>query len=70
MPVQFDRCVKQGGRVRTKSIGKGKYMHVCFLNGKSYPGEVKTKKNVLKKKRQINKINKVIGRMAKLMARR
>jgi len=43
MPADFDRCVKNGGRVRTKSLKGGKYMHICFLKGKSYAGEVKTK---------------------------
>ena len=44
MPKGFDSCVNRGGRVRTKDLGNGKYMHICFLNGKSYPGEVKKKK--------------------------
>ena len=44
MPAAFERCVKNGGKVRTKSLGNGKYMHICFLNGKSYSGEVKTAK--------------------------
>ena len=44
MPRDFERCVKNGGRVRTKKLSGGRYMHICFLNGKSYAGEVKTKK--------------------------
>lgn len=44
MPAGFELCVKRGGRVRTKKVGKNKYMRICYLNGKSYPGEVKTKK--------------------------
>lgn len=45
MPAAFDRCVKEGGRVRTKKVGKGKYMHICWdKSGKSHAGEVKTKK--------------------------
>ncbi|MHA2068233.1 MAG: hypothetical protein ACXABY_28055 [Candidatus Thorarchaeota archaeon] len=44
MPADFDRCVKAGGRVRTKTLGQGKYVRICFLNGKSYSGHVKTKK--------------------------
>jgi len=44
MPEAFDACVRNGGRVRTKKLKGGKYMHICFLKGKSYPGEVKTKK--------------------------
>jgi len=43
MPAAFDRCVKMGGRVRTKDLGNNKYMHICFFKGKSFAGEVKTK---------------------------
>lgn len=43
MPQGFDECVKNKGRVRTKSLPGGKYMHICFLHGKSYAGEIKTK---------------------------
>lgn len=45
MPQAFDSCVKQGGRVRTKTLSGGRYMHICFLKGKSYAGEVKTTKS-------------------------
>jgi len=45
MPAGFENCVANGGRVRTKELGNGKYMHICFLDGKSYAGEVKTKKS-------------------------
>lgn len=41
MPAAFDNCRKAGGRVRTKSMDGGKFMHICFLKGKSYAGEVK-----------------------------
>lgn len=44
MTHSFEMCQKQGGKMRTKSIGKGKYAHVCIMNGKSYMGEVKIKK--------------------------
>ena len=44
MPAQFDACVAAKGRVRTKSLPKGKYIHICFLRGKSFAGEVKMKK--------------------------
>ncbi len=51
MPQIFDNCVKQGGQVRTISLGGGKYMHVCYeKSGKSYPGEVKTSKTSNTKK--------------------
>lgn len=52
MPVDFNNCVKRGGRVRTKELGGGKYMHICFLNGKSYAGEVKVKKSMKKGKKK------------------
>ena len=42
-PQDFDRCVKSGGKVRTKKLKGGKYIHICFKDGKSYAGEVKTK---------------------------
>ena len=44
MPIAFKKCVSEGGRVRTKSLPNGKYIHICFKDGKSYSGEVKTKK--------------------------
>lgn len=55
MPAGFDRCVKNGGRVRTKKLSGGRYMHICRLNGKSYAGEIHTKKKVKKKKSLITK---------------
>lgn len=44
MPKTYESCVKKGGRVRTKKLKGDKYIHICFLNNKSYAGEVKTKK--------------------------
>ena len=49
MPAAFDRCVKRGGKVRTKTLPGGKYQHICFIDGKSYAGEIKTKKKPTKK---------------------
>jgi len=50
MPKEFEDCVKRGGRVRTISgpsktygLKAGQYMRVCFIDGKMYRGEVKTK---------------------------
>lgn len=47
MPVQFDKCVANGGRVRTKDLDKGKYLHICFPKGggPSLAGEIKTKQD-------------------------
>lgn len=44
MPEGFDYCKSHGGRVRTKKLKGGKYIHICFIDGKSYAGEVKTKR--------------------------
>jgi len=44
MPADFTKCVSQGGKVRTKKLSGGRYLHICYLNGKSYPGEIKKKK--------------------------
>lgn len=45
VPEAFDKCVREGGRIRTKQLKDGKYIRICYLNGKSYPGEVKEKKS-------------------------
>lgn len=44
MPASFDRCVKEGGRVRTKTLSGGKYQRICAKDGKSYAGHVKKRK--------------------------
>lgn len=45
MPADFDKCVREDGRVRTVKVGKKKYMHVCYdKNNKSHAGEVKERK--------------------------
>jgi hypothetical protein len=44
MPKPFEACRKAGGKIKTKQLSNGRYMHICILNGKSYAGEVKSKK--------------------------
>lgn len=44
MPIDFNKCIAEGGHVITKVLPNGKYMHICFKGKKSYAGEVKTKK--------------------------
>jgi len=44
MPKAFEKCVREGGRVRTIKTSKDKYRHICFRDGKSYAGHSKTKK--------------------------
>ena len=54
MPKDFDACVKAGGRVRTKQLSDGRYIHICWDKaGKSHAGEVKEKKG--------EKLKKAIG---------
>ena len=51
MPAAFEKCRSMGGKIRTKSMSKNRYMRMCILKGKTYMGEMKTKKKVSKKKR-------------------
>jgi len=44
MPAAFESCVKRGGRVRTKTLSGNRYMRICYIGGKSFAGEVKTRK--------------------------
>jgi len=44
LPQGFTNCVKKGGRVRTKKLSGGWYMPICWLNGKSFAGEIHKKK--------------------------
>ena len=45
MPADFDKCVKEGGRVRTMKVKGGRFMRICFdKQGKSHAGEVKHRK--------------------------
>ncbi len=51
MPKEFNDCVKNGGKVTTVSgpskdhgLKKDEYVHYCTINGKTYRGEVKKKK--------------------------
>lgn len=46
MPAAFDKCVAEGGRVRTINPTKDTYLHICYPKGGGDPvrGEVKRKK--------------------------
>lgn len=48
MPADFDKCVSAKGKVITKQVNKTQYIHICYRGGKSYSGEVKQYKKVLK----------------------
>lgn len=58
MPEAFEKCVREGGNIITKKLPDNKYMHICYdKNGKSYPGEIKTKKPS-KNKKTVDKMSK------------
>jgi len=68
-PADFERCVRQGGRVRTISgpnkehgVGKGEYVKYCYLNDKSYRGEVKTKSKQASELRKLSSFWREIWR--------
>lgn len=44
MPESFLKCQKDGGRIRTITLKGGRFMRICYLDGKSFPSEVKEKK--------------------------
>lgn len=43
MPKGFEECRKRGGRIRTKQLSNGRYIHICYIDGKSFAGYVKRK---------------------------
>ncbi|GAG25919.1 unnamed protein product [marine sediment metagenome] len=45
MPKAFDSCVKRKGKVRTKKLKNGKYLKICFIDGKSYAGHIHNPKS-------------------------
>lgn len=58
MPESFDRCVENGGRVRTISgpnkkygLKKGEYRKICFIDNSAFMGHKTKKKSEKGKKR-------------------
>lgn len=43
-PRKFDDCVAKGGKVRRKTLSDGRYINICYLDGKSFAGEVREAK--------------------------
>ncbi len=50
MPADFEKCRREGGRVRTVSgpnrrlgLKEDEYMHICILGKEVHHGEVKRK---------------------------
>jgi hypothetical protein len=44
MPQEFDTCRANGGKIITKTLKNGKYIHLCKDSKGWHPGEVKEKK--------------------------
>lgn len=44
MPAGFLNCLKNGGKIITKTLKDDKYIKMCKLGGKWYPGETHVKK--------------------------
>ena len=53
MPANFEKCVANGGRIRTKTLSGGRYIKVCFPKngGPSVAGYVKMKQESTMEKR-------------------
>ena len=49
---QFSQCVKDGGKVKTRQIGKTEYQRVCILGKKLFPGEVQKRKSTIRVKKK------------------
>lgn len=50
MSKEFLNCVKKGGYIKTIQKGNDKYQRICMIGGKTYKGEIKSKKKTKKKK--------------------
>jgi len=52
MPADFNSCLEAGGKVRTKTLSGGRYIHICIPKGggSSVAGEVHTKKKLPSRK--------------------
>jgi len=33
MPANFEKCVREGGRVRRKMLSDGRYINICYPKG-------------------------------------
>lgn len=60
MPKSFTDCISAGGRVRTKQLSGGRYLHICFPKGggPGVAGEVHKKKKLPSRKQVRKEIRK------------
>lgn len=62
MPKNFEDCVKNGGRVKTKQLKNNRYIRICYdKKGNSYAGEVMTTKKKARKKEKSSTTNRIEG---------
>ena len=43
MPAGFEKCEREGGKIRRKTLSDGRYINICYKDGKSFAGEVHEK---------------------------
>ncbi len=59
MPSDFLKAVAAGGKVETKQMSGGRYMHIVHgKDGKDYPSEIYTKKKLPSEKQVRKEIKK------------
>ena len=61
MPEAFEKCVRNGGRVRRVSgpkhgLGPDQYVNYCYIGGESFRGEVHTKVKESAKKKALKRL--------------
>ena len=52
MPKLFLECIKKKGEIKTESLSKNRYQRICILDGKTYAGEIQTRKSPKKPKKR------------------
>ncbi len=63
MPKKFEDCVAAGGKVITKNLKGGKYVHICYPKGggPGVSGEVKTAEKTPSRSKARSEIKKEYG---------
>lgn len=67
MPKGFTNCVNSGGKLITKKLKGNKYIHICYgKDGKTYTGEVKTRKKKASFKKKIRNSKALVEDLRRL----